>query len=368
MKTFEFKIPNKTKMPPIWNKCYVPYMDTIDCNSFKTLESMYCRALSKQVLVDLIDSLNLNINKSQSSCKIAKEISARLMIPASFKNFLYSLSDDSLDIFKDIVNSESAYLLPANKAQQNLILLSSGYLCLNESTTLRVVVVPENVKALFRETYSEDFAEKRNQIRWLSQCLQACTIFHGVTPSETVAQIFNQDERWNYTAEEIMSLSKELPYQLRYSKLVENDFVAFSFIRNNSSYDIIGSQAGKDYYIPSVDDIKKICTGTYWGSSQYANQVIEFLIKEIPENKICRHISDAVREVEISFASGSTLSEAIDILLYFEIILPSSALGFRKLEKNLLHLWSNTRMPVNRGHTPLELEGKKVVDFKIKHV
>lgn len=363
MKTYEFTRPSKRDFSSIWNKCYVPYLDTIHMDSFDTLESMYSKSFSQKTMLNIIDSLNLNIPKRESSAKMAVDIAARLMQPNAFVSFLYCLHDSCLDWLIRAVESNVPLRMPTNLGVQNMPLLSSGYVCVSEDGDTPEIIVPEDVKKLYREIAIPAFLKKRKQLRWLSLCLQACSIFHGITPSEIVTDIFNRNSEWLLSNEDIKLLAQEIPPELKSSKLIENDFVAFPFIRDNGLYDILECQSGKDYYIPSLDDIQKIGSGTYWGSSVYASNVLNFLLREVPENHNCRHLKDVIGEIEIAYSMGSTISESLDILSYFGVILPSATEGIRHLERWLLHLWSNTRMSVNRGHTPLELDGAKISNY-----
>ena len=234
-----------------------------------------------------------------------------------------------------------------------LALQNLGYLYRIREAGKESYIVPEEVRAVYRELIAEGFRAQKERADLIHAYAMAAVNLYGVIPQGDLIRLFNTQNGKKITEEELFSvlirhISLECGYALWEEYLVNDAFEANNY---QDVPDLLKRIGDKPRYIPPKQEFLKYADPDYY--------------EQVPEASLMRHylLQDAELEPDLADEVLSELHFAIvleakpvqllDILRDYEVPLPGDHM---QIVLDILSGMANsTRLWSNNGFTPNEL-------------
>ena len=234
-----------------------------------------------------------------------------------------------------------------------LALQNLGYLYRIREAGKESYIVPEEVRAVYRELIAEGFRAQKERADLIHAYAMAAVNLYGVISQEDLIRLFNTQNGKKITEEELFSvlirhISLGCGYALWEEYLVNDAFEANNY---QDVPDLLKRIGDKPRYIPPKQEFLKYADPDYY--------------EQVPEAALMRHylLQDAELEPDLADEVLSELHFAIvleakpqqllNILRDYEVPLPG---GHMQIVLDILFGMSNTtRLWSNNGLTPNEL-------------
>lgn len=234
-----------------------------------------------------------------------------------------------------------------------LALQNLGYLYRIREAGKESYIVPEEVRAVYRELIAEGFRAQKERADLIHAYAMAAVNLYGVIPQGDLIRLFNTQNGKKITEEELFSvlirhISLDCGYALWEEYLVNDAFEANNY---RDVPDLLKRIGDKPRYIPPKQEFLKYADPDYY--------------EQVPEAALMRHylLQDAELEPDLADEVLSELHFAIvleakpqhllNILRDYEVPLPD---GHMQIVLDILFGMSNTtRLWSNNGFTPNEL-------------
>ena len=234
-----------------------------------------------------------------------------------------------------------------------LALQNLGYLYRIREAGKESYIVPEEVRAVYRELIAEGFRAQKERADLIHAYAMAAVNLYGVIPQGDLIRLFNTQNGKKITEEELFSvlirhISLGCGYALWEEYLVNDAFEANNY---QDVPDLLKRIGDKPRYIPPKQEFLKYADPDYY--------------EQVPEAALMRHylLQDAELEPDLADEVLSELHFAIvleakpqqllNILRDYEVPLPG---GHMQIVLDILFGMSNTtRLWSNNGFTPNEL-------------
>ena len=234
-----------------------------------------------------------------------------------------------------------------------LALQNLGYLYRIREAGKESYIVPEEVRAVYRELIAEGFRAQKERADLIHAYAMAAVNLYGVIPQGDLIRLFNTQNGKKITEEELFSvlirhISLGCGYALWEEYLVNDAFEANNY---QDVPDLLKRIGDKPRYIPPKQEFLKYADPDYY--------------EQVPEAALMRHylLQDAELEPDLADEVLSELHFAIvleakpqqllNILRDYEVPLPG---GHMQIVLDILFGMSNTtRLWSNNGLTPNEL-------------
>jgi hypothetical protein len=189
----------------------------------------------------------------------------------------------------------------------------------------------------------------------LDTCAKAAVNLYGIISKKEFAAIFNRQQADHTTADELVTLllplvlkSKDYcfykDYIVHYWAIDDFDFAEF----------LLREQADKPRYVPDRDEFLKFERLDYEDDTQRRCwwKLRAFCLDTWPDDY--GNISQCYREIKAYVITNSGINEIGGIFKKYGVGFPDEE-SLRQFFDLLMEAKSNTRIMVNKGHTPLEM-------------
>ena len=202
------------------------------------------------------------------------------------------------------------------------------------------------------------------------KCINFFVNYYGIAPIEIIYEMYKQ--RVKSTLEDMIDIFYEMPLEYTESDIFTMDelgmedwpesepvysdkglLVHVNLFEEDTFDDLLDEQIGKDYYVPSADQIKEIVAIGYESSAKAYQDLKTYFIKK-------QHLDDDMAtSVCLRVWANSYEGESpIDLISEFNkdgILLVDSEDDIQFFVNLLMNAHNSTRMKENRGHKPTEL-------------
>lgn len=329
----------------------------------------HLKEFTKEELLNQARSLELRKYSRLRKAELIDKIVDNFCTEEVMRSRLACLTKEQMNLFR------SACALPRDISVNEIIdgmqlyRYMIGYF---ENLTDRFCIF-EDVAAAFRKIDDEAFKEEQYRKGWMVKCVQFFTQYYGIAPIEVIYDMYKQ--KVSCSIDEMIQMLWEMPIDIIESCIFSIDmlgmrdwpkddpiysdngiFVHVDLFENEEFDYLLRQQMGKDFYIPSVQQIDEICKTGYEASSQAYKKLEAFLMKKLGlpyeqavtwclqvwansyEGEMPNEILNQMSEAKIAFDSEKLLNEFVGLLMSAH---------------------NNTRMKENRGHKPSELVSRE---------
>lgn len=331
----------------------------------ETLSEIYS-SYRKQDIVSIAKSHHISSYSQYNKGDLIDYVMAYILKPENMINCFLCMDDLEIEAFEGVLEAGKHVLVHEPLLFEYLLL--NGYI---GQAVDGAISIPIEVASAYSQINTAEFRNKRKRLRLIGDYCSATNYLYSVTPIEFVVTLFNWLEQDKVTQEEIDDIYEILSlYRCDFVK-IKDKFVEKSFLEGDLYIDLIKEQGNKPYYIPNKEEVKWF--GRY-GSEMYSEEVMGVYIfltsqldlAEMAASTICHEIQ---QDMAMGIRLPIILNNIKKIGIKFKTAKQEEA--FTEL---LLGLWNNTRMIINRGHTPNEVKemekkrqpGSNIIPFPSK--
>ena len=183
--------------------------------------------------------------------------------------------------------------------------------------------------------------------------IRSLTNLYGAVPKEKVVQILNMQNDIKIDAEGIDEFLTNKILEDKTFEYFESYFVKKSIIYEETFYKLLKQQENKSYYIPDRDELLKYKDDSYFERNKEYEEVKTYIKNNLVSNE---NVAEGICD-DIQFICQGEDFSADDIIVAFQRknISFKSEKQLKKLTSLISELSNNTRLYVNKGHTPNEI-------------
>lgn len=305
-------------------------------------------------LRELARSLQINNYSKLRKLELVLSIIERMQQPDVLQNFFYTLDEAEWEFFQRVaakkhLHSDKVYI-NSYYTTQSMGLLQSFY---HEDELF--FVVPDEIKAAYRELLKNDFPEEKRFRDLLNSYAIAAVSLYGVISQDDFVELFNSQNERQTSIDEIFPILLSKIYvdpDIGYcfwdeyivdDQLEEEDFAAVPWL--------VAERKGKPRYTPPREELLKYSDWDYYEFTPQLITLKTYLLDFISDPDELEDLLDEIHEMSVV---GVRLQE------YFEL-LNSAGIEFDKMQhaekmmQLIVDVQNNTRQWSNYGHTPHEI-------------
>lgn len=220
--------------------------------------------------------------------------------------------------------------------------------------------IPTEIKEVYAVIKDiESYNENRRITTIIDEYATACTNLYEIIHVEKLIEIINKQTQINIEYEDVLywcSISTQYKGTVLY--FFKDGYVMDGVYDESEEYsrnyeDMLYRQADKPYYIPNKKELLKYVYDDYIDENKYFNDMVLFLQKQLKYNY--ERAYEMTSEIQIQIRIDEKPSEIIEFLtdeMGLEYQNERQVTGFFE---HMMNMFNNTRISVNRGHTPREL-------------
>ncbi|WP_287715179.1 IS1096 element passenger TnpR family protein [Blautia sp.] len=283
------------------------------------------RKLSKK---DLIDFVYQNL--------LSKEVMCRCLM---YMN----------DMEMELMDKENTGV---DECEEVLGLIECGYA---GATYLGEVYVPEDVKAAYNKNCDEEWKKERRRVQGILCHINACVELYGICPLERVISVYKENTGNIISETELREFCYQIPGFLKIFEIVGSELVQETLLEEDRIQQLKKSQGIKPYYNPTKEEIQTLGNYFYVPFDRYMDALADFFVEFMEEEEedareLCRNIQRIIR-------CGGQMQDVIDYLQREIVIMDGE--DFYQFAEIFMRLWNHTRMHINRGYMPAEMDSPK---------
>lgn len=214
-------------------------------------------------------------------------------------------------------------------------------------------VVPNDVAEQYAKINTPEFHEKRKRNSYLLCCLRAAGLIYGITPMSVMMDMLKTNSDICFTETQIKEMVENLPTE--YAEYVCKGNRIFHRCLYPDDRGLLEAQGNKDYYIPSRDEIMDLGVLGYLPKSKELRKLINFL--EQKTGAFAQQAEYVGMQIQHTICGDCSMQDVFDILMEWGIEF-SSDRQLNQLMPLIHDVWNHTRMLLNRGFTPDEINKK----------
>ena len=309
---------------------------------------------TKEDLKEIVKQKGLtNVSKCKKQALIRRLVEYMLQKDVMRHYFLY-LQDGEIKEFENALNANGLYV---PQDLMNIAMLEeSCYIGVLEDDR---ILVPNDVAKVYRSFCDEEFEAERKKVSYVMCCCDTANILYGITPFSILVKLIEKNSEIQVTEEEIRTIIEQMPTELK-----DFMFVGDTLYLGDLYFDdrgLLEAQEGIEFYIPTLAEIIEFGTKGYCSTSREVLKLKKFLMRKaevLPEEA---EILCGISQMRIM--QGCEIDDVLDVFEDFEIEFEFEH-HVEQFSRYFVELWNGTRMVVNRGFTPKELD----VEEPVEHV
>lgn len=300
---------------------------------------------------------------------------------ALINHFVTSLCEEGL-IRRRLVcltKEQMAFFRKACNAPQNLSLemvddvlrLIKGMLGFIDDDAKQFFVFEEVAEA-YKGFNDEKFKTEQFKKGWMVKCLHFFRLFYGIAPLEVIYKLYKLKVK--DSIDDMIDILLEMPIDVVEANIYDMDelgfvdwptydplysyeglILDFSLSDDDDLDDLLKKQMGKDFYIPSIQQIEEIRKIGYEQSVMAYKRLEKFFANNLHMTYDMVYIF--CLSVWVQSYDGNSPTTLIDKLAEHNIVFDDES-QLEEFVRLLMDAHNNTRMKENRGHTPFEIMKK----------
>jgi len=218
-----------------------------------------------------------------------------------------------------------------------------------------IVFVFDDVAEVWQGVKNEKFEAYRKRASWVWKCLYWTEEMYGYTPIENFLDVINVKKELRMTADELTEIFDHFPLDRLWTVRLDDIFLSTIYAPDpDRLYDLRVRQQDKDYYIPTAAEVEELFDTCALLSTPAYQKMKKYMTKNM-------HLTVTEAE-DILLDLWDMLSTEDDFHESLQWFMGQFEFSNDKQAGDILNLFmplsNNTRMIVNKGHTPSELSGR----------
>ncbi len=304
---------------------------------------------NKEDLVSYAKVLEIRRISGLKKDELAEKIANELLLPSVMRRRIAVFSPECKKLFEKAINSPIQ--VGESDFDNACWLREQDYAFLNRQGILDV---PVDVKAAYQKINTPEFAEYSKKMSWLAQCLYWGENFYGAFDKEILLKLYHTRKGYRISAEELEQICNEFPEDMTecYLERGSSPIVVSSLAYTGAVKDLLEIQEGKDFYIPSSDEILDFSKNLYLSKEPAYVKLRSFFQKQL--HLTYSEADDVTVQLWEGFSVGEDFQDLFQMILdeYGENI---SEKSLQELVYLLQEANNHTRLMIHRGHTPKEI-------------
>ena len=321
---------------------------------------------TKEEMLGVAKHLGLNKVSSLKKDALIEKIVERFCSEDELRRRMACLTDEQIKLI--IKACKKPVDLKIDDIMNGMQMCSFWFVYFDEDTDYMCVF--EDIAKTFVKIYDDDFKVDQRKKGWLMKCINFFVNYYGIAPIEKIYEMYKQ--RVRASLDEMINTFLEMPLEYTESDIFTMEelgmegwpesepiysdkgiLVHVDLFENDTFDDLLDEQIGKDFYVPSVNQIEELVTIGYEQSNKAYQKLKTFLMKK-------QHLDDNIAttvclRVWANSFEGESPTDLINEFQEDGIIAVESEEDISIIVNLLMNAHNNTRMKENRGHKPTEL-------------
>jgi len=305
------------------------------------------------VLRDIAKKSNLIGYSGLKKEKLIERILPALTDPNRLSSLLYVADSALWQLLLQAYSADSPSIVPSKISSPCKVIADLGYLQWMECEIESSILMPPEIKDVFRQMLDEGFAEKKERADLLDAYAMSATSLYGVISQDDFVTLFNKQNDVPTDIDEVFSvliqhISADAPYSFWDEYLVHFLFEENEFqdVRN-----LLTISSGKLRYIPEKEIFLRYADPDYVEQTPALLRLREFL--EPYTVNMETSIDEIISEISFSCTVDASLEHALSVLKSYNFQISRDKA--KTTAQLIIDLSNNTRKWANRGHTPNEI-------------
>lgn len=239
-------------------------------------------------------------------------------------------------------------------------LLEGGYAGYSAEGMFGTVVIPLEVKAMYKQYCDMEWKKMRKENISFLQHLNAAVVLSGICPVETVLTMYRNNTEKDMDELSMLRFCAEVPENKKLFYNKSRYLLLKALDSPEKEQALLEQQQVNEYYMPTLKEVECFYEKGFFPFDRNMKRLQTYLVQEgceEPEDAeaMCGVIQNIIR------AGGSfedIMAFLEDNCLDYELLMENESQIDRLIER-LQSVWNSTRMILNRGFTPDELEAQK---------
>lgn len=304
--------------------------------------------LNRYTKSDLIELAKSKGMKKFSNCKKAQlidRIITHMTDMEEIRRYFLSLHKREFQELQKAMECESVY--KTKEPELFLGLLSASYVDIADKNK---VIIPQEFKEVYASFGGDVFEKERKKWSYIRCCLETIGLLYGIAPREILPELVYQNHSLHISTEEIFSLAEAIPHEYLDVRIKDELIYLEPLLTDDRG--LLKVQGDKPFYIPTKEEIISLGFESCLPNEPSLLNFQKFMRKKLKLDK------------ETAFHGGKGIQqmmiEGYDIDTIFRILEEMGVWIDNDFEmhvvmQELMELWKNTRIIVNRGYKPIEL-------------
>ena len=310
--------------------------------------SKILEAYTKEDLTYYAKQLGIGRISALRKAELAARIGAFLVEPEIMKRRLGILTDAHIALFEKVL--EAPYMPTDSELDLAYKLNEMDYVFIGIGD---VFYVTDDVKEAYKEVNNATFHEYRKQTSWLVKCLLVHDYFYGVSPLETLYEMYQKRPGYKIGIQSMKSLFNMIPGDLREAQIVGEFVVSGAYYDSERLKRLSMRQRDKPFYVPNHREVEDFNQHLYLSEMSAYKNLLQFLMKEAGMSY--ESADDCLLEVWRRVNTEDDLSDIISFLTEYRNLVFDSESSLGRFVQHIQDVYNNTRIIGNRGCTPNEL-------------
>ena len=218
-----------------------------------------------------------------------------------------------------------------------------------------IVFVFDDVAEVWQGVKNEKFEAYRKRASWVWKCLYWTEEMYGYTPIENFLDVIGVKKEFRMSGDELIEIFDHFPLDRLWTVRLDDIFLSTIYAPDpDRLYDLRVRQQDKDYYIPTAAEVEELFDTCALLSTPAYQKMKKYMTKNM-------HLTVTEAE-DILLDLWDMLSTEDDFHESLQWFMEQFEFSNDKQARDILNLFmplsNNTRMIVNKGHTPSELSGR----------
>lgn len=280
--------------------------------------------------------------------EMAENVKNYILSPEEMQRYFLCMSEEEIEHFEKA--SDQLEKLQEGYDGSFDYLFTGGYCAVREDMT---IFVPEDVKEAYRKINTEEFQKRRARVNLLGDYCHAANNLYAVTPPEVMAEFFNRYEEPKTTKEEIMEVYETLRMSRCDFEYLDGLFIDQGLIPEEKYKDLYEKQQNSPFYFPPKEEVETLARYDQTEITKEMGRVIQYLQKVLHAE--IEAIAEACAVIQIVVRKGGSVEDILAILEEYKITFQDEE-QVQDFMPFLVDLWNHSRMVLNRGFTPAEMQ------------
>ncbi|MGL5977677.1 MAG: Rho termination factor N-terminal domain-containing protein [Erysipelotrichaceae bacterium] len=321
----------------------------------------YLIRFSKPDLLEIAKDLRIKGMSGLRKAQIAERITINLTSELVFANRIASLGKDEFAYLESSIKVMKVEHAPHNQTTIQLERCYFGVMTMKNE--FYVFKEYEHLAFKFKELHLRKEQQKR---AWIQQCLTYVKAMHGVIPMELFYRMVRYEVKDSF--EKMLTTFVVMPFDMKLMQLSDQVklpkyskdhpmygyqyyLIDLEYLNQDAVVSLLRAQSDKPFYIPTKKEIDEYCLLRYQASNTNYKKINHFLQKQLGFSKFNAHYFCAM--CWLNAGESDFINKTFAFFEQHPVDFTEQQA--QELVRLCMEASNETRMIVNRGHTPKEL-------------